>query len=93
MPIVRVNNKNDAELNSKSGCLLPRCKRNKRNDAVLQNPLLVNEDPYGEGWLFEMEPTSPTSWQSDAEELVSGEAIAEWAAAEIERFREEAPSA
>lgn len=65
----------------------------RRNEAVLRNPLLVNEDPYGEGWLFEIDPTSPASWRSEAAELVSGEAIAAWAAAEIERLREEAPSA
>ena len=44
-------------------------------------------------WLFEIEPASLASWESDAAELVSGEAIAAWAAAEIERLREEAPSA
>lgn len=26
------------------------------NEAVLENPALVNEDPYGKGWLFRMRP-------------------------------------
>ncbi|MDR2566277.1 MAG: glycine cleavage system protein GcvH [Bifidobacteriaceae bacterium] len=28
------------------------------NEAVLSAPELVNEDPYGEGWLFEVAPTA-----------------------------------
>jgi glycine cleavage system H protein len=27
-----------------------------RNDSLESSPELVNADPYGEGWLFEMEP-------------------------------------
>jgi glycine cleavage system H protein len=30
-----------------------------RNEALDANPELVNSDPYGEGWLFEVVPTSP----------------------------------
>lgn len=26
------------------------------NEAVLENPSLVNEDPYGKGWLFRLRP-------------------------------------
>lgn len=26
------------------------------NEAVLENPSLVNEDPYGKGWLFRIRP-------------------------------------
>ena len=28
-----------------------------RNDALDSSPELVNSDPYGEGWLFEVEPS------------------------------------
>jgi glycine cleavage system H protein len=28
-----------------------------RNDALDSTPELVNSDPYGEGWLFELEPS------------------------------------
>ena len=34
------------------------------------SPELVNSDPYGEGWLFRMTPTSP----ADFEELLDAEA-------------------
>ncbi len=30
-----------------------------RNDALDGSPELVNSDPYGEGWLFEVTPTEP----------------------------------
>lgn len=29
------------------------------NDALDTNPELVNSDPYGEGWMLEIEPTEP----------------------------------
>ena len=29
------------------------------NDAVAENPELVNEDPYGEGWLIKVKLSSP----------------------------------
>ncbi len=30
-----------------------------RNDALEASPELVNSDPYGEGWLFEIVPANP----------------------------------
>ncbi len=58
----------------------------QRNDAVLQDPLLVNRDPYEDGWLAEIEATE---WEADAGKLVSGAAIPVWAAAEIARVGSE----
>jgi glycine cleavage system H protein len=55
-----------------------------RNAAVLQDPLAVNEDPYGRGWLFELEPVR---WRQEASQLVSGAAIGPWAAAEVAKLR------
>lgn len=31
------------------------------NIAVIENPQLVNEDPYGRGWLFRVRPVEKTS--------------------------------
>ena len=31
------------------------------NEALESNPELVNSDPYGEGWMFELEPAEPTA--------------------------------
>ncbi|WP_203335434.1 glycine cleavage system protein GcvH [Nocardioides limicola] len=32
-----------------------------RNEALEATPELVNSDPYGEGWLFELRPADPAS--------------------------------
>jgi glycine cleavage system H protein len=32
-----------------------------RNEALDATPELVNSDPYGEGWLFELVPSDPSS--------------------------------
>jgi glycine cleavage system H protein len=37
------------------------------NEAVIENPSLIMEDPYGDGWLFKVEPKS----SSDLDELTS----------------------
>ncbi len=34
------------------------------NDALADNPELVNEDCYGEGWMLEIQPESPTEIES-----------------------------
>lgn len=31
------------------------------NSALVENPALLNEDPYGEGWICEIEPSTPAS--------------------------------
>jgi glycine cleavage system H protein len=31
------------------------------NESLESNPELVNSDPYGEGWMFEVEPADPSS--------------------------------
>ncbi len=55
----------------------------EKNDKVLQNPLLVNEEPYGNGWLVKIEPTN---WEKESETMVSGDKLPGWAEQEIERF-------
>ena len=60
-----------------------------RNDAVVADPLRVNQDPYDHGWLVELEPTA---WSEDAVRLVHGEAIAAWAAAEWQRLAADEPA-
>ena len=55
----------------------------EKNDAVLQNPLLVNEDPYNNGWLIKIEPTN---WAEESGAMVTGDALPEWMESESERF-------
>jgi glycine cleavage system H protein len=35
-----------------------------RNEALVDSPDLINTDPYGEGWLVELEPGDPASLSS-----------------------------
>jgi glycine cleavage system H protein len=44
------------------------------NPAVIANPALINEDPYGAGWLVEMKLTN---WPQDQEMLIDASAYAE----------------
>jgi glycine cleavage system H protein len=44
-----------------------------RNDALEAEPELLNEDPYGEGWLLEVELTD----ESELDDLLDAEAYAD----------------
>jgi len=41
------------------------------NDAVASKPSLVNEDPYGAGWLVKI---NPVNWDAESIDLLSGDA-------------------
>lgn len=43
------------------------------NDTVAGKPGTINADPYGEGWLVKMKPTS---WDAESASLVTGAAVA-----------------
>jgi glycine cleavage system H protein len=59
----------------------------RRNEAVLRNPALVNADPYGRGWLVELEPSH---WEAEAAELIHGaDRVARWLEEEVARYREQ----
>ena len=44
------------------------------NEAVMANPSLVNDDPYGEGWIVKLRPADA---EEDKAELVTGQAAIE----------------
>jgi glycine cleavage system H protein len=52
------------------------------NESVRKNPRLVNEDPYGTGWLVKLRPSA---WDTDSAELVTGSAGLESYRAFLER--------
>jgi glycine cleavage system H lipoate-binding protein len=60
------------------------------NDRLLQNPALVNRDPYGEGWAMVL---TPLDLARDVRSLRPGEEIAPWIAAEAERLNRQLVSA
>ena len=54
------------------------------NDAVVSDPALVERDPYGEGWLVELDLAQP----SELGDLISGaDAIPAWFEAEVADYR------
>ena len=53
------------------------------NPKVRQNPSLIHDDPYGEGWLFMVKPTNLSR---NLENLVHGEANATWIDEESHRL-------
>ena len=55
------------------------------NDKVLARPSSINEDPYGEGWLVVIQPSS---LQEDLNDLVHGEAAVQaWLDEELKEYR------
>jgi glycine cleavage system H protein len=42
----------------------------EQNEALADNPALVNTDPYGEGWIVKLKPADP----AEAESLLDAEA-------------------
>lgn len=49
-----------------------------RNEALGARPQLVNDDPYGDGWLVRVRPSC---WNVDAEDLLQGDEARRWMAA------------
>lgn len=48
------------------------------------DPTLINQDPYGEGWIAKIKPSS---LESDLKNLLTSANLAEWLEPEIERQR------
>ena len=52
------------------------------NESVRRNPGLVNEDPYGAGWLVKLKPSA---WEAESADLLTGSAGVEAYRAFLER--------
>lgn len=57
-----------------------------RNENAIHNPMLINETPYQHGWLVAIEPSD---WTGESKNLVSGDDLPSWVAAEIKRYQEQ----
>jgi glycine cleavage system H protein len=55
------------------------------NQALADEPDLINKDPYGAGWLVKIKSTDPTELENLLQE--SNPALKEWAAKELETHR------
>ncbi len=56
----------------------------KVNEDVEDDPSIINEDPYGKGWLFEIEMSDP----SELDDLMRGEDAEKWLLSEIEKHEQ-----
>lgn len=54
------------------------------NEELMDDPTLINEDPYGKGWLFEIEMSNP----EELENLMKIEDASEWLKSEIDKHAE-----
>ena len=54
------------------------------NEELETAPELINEDCYGKGWMYRVEPAD----MSEVEDLIHGqEAIEQWLASDIEKYK------
>lgn len=55
------------------------------NTELQNNPLILNNDPYGQGWLFEVEPNN---WMAETQSYYMAEKAVDWLKAEFSRFKD-----
>ena len=51
------------------------------NEEIMDDPTVINSDPYGKGWIFEIEMSD----KSELENLMRGEFASSWLAGEIKK--------
>ena len=55
------------------------------NSELVENPEMLNEDPYEKGWIYKMKPSD---WIRDTNTCLFAEEATEWSIKELERFKE-----
>jgi len=55
------------------------------NSAINENPRMLNEDPYGEGWIYKIRPSN---WVAETKTCYFAEEATNWSATELERFKD-----
>ena len=55
------------------------------NTVLVESPDIVNEDPYGKGWIYKLKPTN---WVADTTNYFLAEEATNWSALELERFKD-----
>ena len=57
----------------------------KTNSILFENPGVINEDPYGKGWIYEIKPSE---WIADTDSYYLAEEAVAWSTKELERFKD-----
>jgi len=55
-----------------------------RNDRTVNNPALVNQSPYVDGWLVVIRPSD---WENESAQLVAGRDLPAWVESEVQRYK------
>jgi glycine cleavage system H protein len=55
------------------------------NDSINSNPEILNEDPYGDGWIYQIKPLA---WKAETNSYYLAEEAIEWSKKELERFKD-----
>ncbi len=55
------------------------------NTILSQNPAILNNDPYGNGWIYKIKPTN---WSAEVQECLFAEQATQWSARELDRVKD-----
>lgn len=56
-----------------------------KNNAIEKEPWILNEDPYGEGWIYKIKPSN---WINDTNSYYLAEEATTWSQKELNRFKD-----
>ncbi|MCD4737397.1 MAG: hypothetical protein K8R53_15240 [Bacteroidales bacterium] len=55
------------------------------NNNLSESPEILNQDPYGQGWIYAIKPTN---WKSETNSYLMADGAIKWINQEIERFKD-----
>ena len=55
------------------------------NTTLSQNPAIMNNDPYGNGWIYKIKPTN---WSAEVQKCLFAEQATQWSAKELDRVKD-----
>jgi glycine cleavage system H protein len=55
------------------------------NEMLYKNPGIINEDPYGKGWIYKIKPSE---WIAETDSYFMAEEAIAWSKKELERFKD-----
>jgi glycine cleavage system H protein len=55
------------------------------NAEINSNPGLLNEDPYGKGWIYKIKPSA---WKTETQSYYIAEETLDWSKKEVDRFKD-----